>query len=94
MRRSRRRRSRSCRWPPLPATGPRLKRKGWGLGLPLVWEGWVALALWIAAFIFGLARLHDEPARLFGFVAFMSAILVGLCSSTGEPPDGGRRGGT
>jgi hypothetical protein len=73
----------------------RAKRNGWGWGLPLVWEGWVALAIWISAVIFGLVRMHDgSQARLFGFVAFMSAILVGLCWSTGEPPGGGRRGGT
>jgi len=67
------------------------KRSGWGWSLPQVWEGWVALALWICALAFGLVRLHGgSQLRAFGFVAFMSALLAALCWLTGEPPSAGR----
>jgi hypothetical protein len=65
----------------------RAKRFGWGWGLPLTWEGWVALAL------FGLLSgaghlLLPLSAGVGGFTVWMAvlcAALLGVCWWKGEP---------
>jgi hypothetical protein len=66
----------------------RAKRYGWGWGLPLTWEGWVVLAVWLGIFLAGISLMHLPLHRSehFFFVIAMVAALVGVCYWKGEPP--------
>ncbi len=63
------------------------KTYGWGWGLPVRWQGWFALAVYVALAVLGSVVWH--PARdAFGFNAYMSVItliFVGVCYLKGEP---------
>jgi hypothetical protein len=65
----------------------RAKRYGWGWGLPLTWEGWVVLAVWLAIFIATIPLLHlrQHLGEYFFFVTGMVVILLGVCFWKGEP---------
>jgi CHASE2 domain-containing sensor protein len=65
----------------------RAKRYGWGWGLPLSWQGWVVLFIWISVFFAG-ARLLRSPHRLafIGFAVLMVGVLTLICYLKGEPP--------
>lgn len=55
------------------------KRYGYGSGLPIAWQGWVVLAIYIlinSAGVFGLAKMFLDP------VAFVAAILIVALIST------------
>jgi hypothetical protein len=63
------------------------KRYGWGWGLPVTWQGWLFLLLWLGLLVGGAGRLL--PARPFIFALFMgcmTGVLVLVCYLTGEPP--------
>lgn len=65
-----------------------MKRYGWGWGLPLVWQGWVALALYIALLFVGIA-IFPPATHPDGFAAVVlgsTAAFVGVCYLKGEPP--------
>lgn len=58
------------------------KRYGYGSGLPVAWEGWLALALYVAAMIAATALLHGM-LRLAAYVAVTTAFAV-VCARTTE----------
>lgn len=64
------------------------KRYGWGWGLPLRWEGWLVLIVFVA--LVGLGALVFPPrmalASYLGYVALLCALFVGVCWVKGEPP--------
>lgn len=63
------------------------KRYGWGWGLPLRWQGWAVLILWLAILTGAAGRLM--PAHRLAFLVFvvlMAALLTFICYLTGEPP--------
>jgi hypothetical protein len=63
------------------------KRYGWGWGLPVTWQGWVALILWGATFLLGSRYLPAE--NFYAQIAFclaMAGLLGSICLKTGEPP--------
>ena len=63
------------------------KRYGWGWGPPVVWQGWVVLAVWIALLFAGL--LWFSPmSRMFHtlFALGMGALLIAVCWAKGERP--------
>ena len=66
----------------------RAKRYGWGWGLPMAWQGWVVLALFIGLLLAGAVVLL--PARRHGafaaYMAALSALLFAVCWRKGEPP--------
>jgi hypothetical protein len=63
------------------------KRYGWGWGLPLCWQGWVVLIVWLAILIGAAARLMPgHPIALLVFAVLMAALLTFICYLTGEPP--------
>jgi hypothetical protein len=63
------------------------KRYGWGWGLPLTWQGWVVMVVWLAVLGGGLYLLAPRPVGLHVlFVAVMIAILTVVCYAKGEPP--------
>lgn len=64
------------------------KSLGWGWGLPTQWQGWLVLAVYVAALVaVGIAFRPDRRRWTFiALVAALSAGLVGVCWLTGEPP--------
>ncbi|MEW6437981.1 MAG: hypothetical protein AB1508_12530 [Pseudomonadota bacterium] len=65
----------------------RAKRYGWGWGLPLVWEGWLVLLLFVAllaagAFLFSPA--HSLVSYLI-YALILAAIVLVICVLKGEP---------
>ncbi len=70
----------------------RARTFGFGWGLPLRWQGWVVLAVYLATLIGCAARFPPADAPLaFGFcVAVATALLIAVCALKGEPAS--RRG--
>ena len=64
------------------------KRYGWGWGLPVKWQGWVALFAYIAAIALGIVRFpptRNLPAFLV-VVVFGTLAFVLICWWKGETP--------
>ncbi len=69
------------------------KRKMYGWGwVPVTWQGWVVLGLWLLAVLFFALTLdHDSLARevVFTFilpVTFLTVLLIRICYKKGEKP--------
>lgn len=64
------------------------KRYGWGWGLPVRWEGWVVLAVYVALLAVGVRYLFDAQALVSGFAYFLgiTALLVLICYWKGAKP--------
>jgi hypothetical protein len=63
------------------------KRYGWGWGLPLCWQGWVVLGVWLVLMIAAAMRLMPaHPLPFLVFTLLMAALLGLICELTGEPP--------
>jgi len=64
------------------------KRFGWGWGLPVRWQGWLALAIYVAAVAWGV--ILYSPTRNIG--AFLAVVLLAtfvfglVCWWKGEAP--------
>ncbi|MBQ1542192.1 hypothetical protein C5708_15900 [Caulobacter sp. CCUG 60055] len=59
----------------------RVKRYGFGAGLPCSWEGWVVVALYVAAMaltvtLFGSSYAEQHPWRYFAAVIGLTALVV------------------
>jgi hypothetical protein len=66
----------------------RAKRYGWGWGLPLTWQGWVVLALFVALFVLGII-LFPPQTQVVPFLAYaltISIVFMAICWLKGEPP--------
>jgi hypothetical protein len=68
----------------------RAKRYGWGWGLPMRWQGWVALAAYGAVMTgAGLAaELLDPPVGPLvagSLILISTGALIVVCIRTGEP---------
>jgi hypothetical protein len=66
----------------------RAKRIGWGWGLPLTWQGWIALAVYIGVVIAGVVRFrpHEDTAAFVAVVVLASLAFALVCWWKGEPP--------
>jgi hypothetical protein len=64
------------------------KRYGCGWGFPLVWQGWVVLALFVILIAGGAIFLLPSGGPLFfvGYVIALIVLLVIVCWLKGEPP--------
>ena len=65
----------------------RARRYGWGWGLPITWQGWTVLGLWVGALILG--RRYLIPHNMFAHLAFafaMGFLLLSICYKKGAPP--------
>jgi hypothetical protein len=65
----------------------RAKRYGYGWGLPLRWQGWVVLAIYLVP-VFAAAGWqvkHPDPLRFAGCLIVSSVLLVAICAWKGEP---------
>ena len=64
------------------------KTYGWGWGLPLTWQGWVALLAYGVVLV-GAAYFLDARAKPMLYAACVliaTAVLIGVCWLKGEPP--------
>ena len=64
------------------------KRYGWGWGLPLAWQGWIVLAIFVALVIAGVVLFppHQSPVAFIIYVVALSVLLTIVCWIKGEPP--------
>lgn len=64
------------------------KRYGWGWGLPVRWQGWMALIAYVL--LLGADVVFFRPGRhplIFALLALLSSLaFVALCWLKGEPP--------
>ncbi len=63
------------------------KQYGWGWGLPLRWEGWVVMAVWLAVIVTDAALFAGRSWGIYATV-MVAAVggLIGMCWWKGEPP--------
>jgi Domain of unknown function (DUF1648) len=75
-----------------PGTWFPAKRFGWGWGMPICWQGWVAMLVWLAALGGGTLAIFriewpTSPIVIFYlFVALMVVVLCVMCWLKGETP--------
>ena len=64
------------------------KSFGWGWGAPRRWQGWLTLAVYVAALLaIGVAAPPERQTGLFlAGVALATALLLLVCLLKGEPP--------
>lgn len=64
------------------------KRYGWGWGLPVRWQGWVCLAVYMAgvALTLHFFRPAREPGLCMASMTLLTLALVVTCWLKGEPP--------
>jgi len=64
------------------------KRYGWGWGMPLVWQGWVTLILYLGlvALSFFIFPPHQNPGVFIIAAALLSVFFIVVCWVKGEPP--------
>jgi hypothetical protein len=65
------------------------KRYGWGWGLPCTWEGWLAVAVFVALIAAGAWLFPPSRAVLDAYTAYvlvLVALFGGVCWLKGEPP--------
>jgi hypothetical protein len=72
--------------PEIPRYWFRAKRRGWGWGLPLTWEGWTVLGVWLVLEFAGSVALVRWPAAFVLFSVVMAAVLTAVCWKKGERP--------
>ncbi len=64
------------------------KKRGWGWGLPVTWQGWVVYAVYSAGMIAGAVAF--PPENFFGtflvHAIALTVLLVVVCLLKGEPP--------
>ncbi len=62
------------------------KRYGWGWGFPTCWQGWVVVAIYLAAVALCAWLLSRHTALYIGMAIGFSAILLLICWLKGEKP--------
>jgi hypothetical protein len=62
------------------------KRYGWGWGLPVAWQGWVVMGVWMVILVGVTPFLAARSwPGFFIFLSVMSALLIAICYLRGEP---------
>ncbi|MCX5542474.1 hypothetical protein M3A49_23750 [Paraburkholderia sp. CNPSo 3076] len=66
----------------------RAKRYGWGWGLPLTWQGWLVLAVYVLSIclVAVFFEPHGHPFAFAGLVILATLALSAVCWLKGEPP--------
>lgn len=64
------------------------KHYGLGWGLPVTWQGWVVLLLYMLGLVASVRLLppHEAPFAFGSCVAVLSAALIVVCWLKGEKP--------
>ena len=70
------------------------KRYGWGWGLPVAWQGWVVLGLYLALVFVGISyfEARHSVTGLPIFLACLTVMLIVVVALKGERPLGWRWG--
>ena len=58
------------------------KRYGYGAGLPISWQGWAVVIIYVAVVMAAARFLPSRPAFVIGVVVPMTAILIAITSRT------------
>jgi hypothetical protein len=71
------------------------KTYGWGWGLPICWQGWLVLLLFVVAAVAGRLFLFPDggtaPLAHLLYMGFWCVLLLAVCWLKGEPPGWRRR---
>jgi len=64
------------------------RRYGWGWGPPASWQGWAAIAAYVAlvALDFALFPPRTETLAFLACLLVATALLIAVCWLKGEPP--------
>jgi hypothetical protein len=64
------------------------KKYGWGWSMPITWQGWATLLVYLALVLAGTLFINPQVdlAGYIVYVAVLSAVLTAICWRTGEPP--------
>jgi hypothetical protein len=64
------------------------KRYGWGWGLPVRWQGWVVLAVYLGLVLAGVRAFKPlpDPVPFITYISLLSLLLTLICWAKGEPP--------
>lgn len=62
------------------------KTYGWGWGLPLRWQGWVVMALFIVTLIVGTPLVQKSPVIYVIYNMAAASVLLAICYLKGEKP--------
>ncbi|VWD41747.1 hypothetical protein BLA50215_05438 [Burkholderia lata] len=64
------------------------KRYGWGWGLPVAWQGWGVLMLFLIRIVGSgwLLPPHKSPFAYGGCIVGLTVILITVCWVKGEKP--------
>jgi len=64
------------------------KRYGWGWGLPMTWQGWLALAAFVGVVVAGMFLFPPRKAlaAYLGYLTVLSVLFIGIGWLRGEPP--------
>jgi hypothetical protein len=64
------------------------KRYGWGWGLPVTWQGWLVLVVFVSLLVAGV--LWFPPSRdmlsFLVYAVFLCGVFGLICFAKGEPP--------
>ena len=61
------------------------KTYGWGWGLPIKWQGWVVIAVFLLLLLGGVLLKQYAADAIIGFATLLSVILFAICWLKGEP---------
>jgi hypothetical protein len=56
------------------------KRYGYGAGLPIAWQGWVATALMIGAAFALVSLFGDRPVQLIAAIIPLAVVFAFVCA--------------
>lgn len=64
------------------------KKYGWGWGVPIVWQGWAVLAIFLILLVIGAFQFlpNANPVVFIVYSILLCAILMAVCWLKGEPP--------
>ena len=64
------------------------KRDGWSWSLPIRWQGWVVLVVYLLLLGAGILIFNprSSAAAFSAYVVVLSVLLLLVCLRTGEPP--------
>jgi hypothetical protein len=62
------------------------KRYGWGWGLPVTWQGWLATIIYVVALVITISLLSTQLISLSIAILIESGLIILVCYLKGEPP--------
>lgn len=65
-----------------------VKKYGWGWGLPIAWQGWVVLTIYIVLLAYGVFGLMNKslPIPYLLYFVIITMLLIIICYLKGEKP--------